>query len=323
MVVERKSTAPVNSISFERHLFCYSSAVSPIVCACWTSSSWLHDTRFVGSQCHDFKWSRKLWAQAAKETGRLAGVLVACYLIFIYVCMASLDGLTGLDCWYYIVATVTTVGFGDYAPQSQSARAASLIFMPMGLVIIGFGVSYVTASNRARPNLIGQSNGDMSSMGGVGGADRNHTRSMFNALSPLRMALASQFERNNAESAGGRVNSSSAGASKAAGDLATKYLDSTDEEKNGEKKEDKKASFGAVKPTLTDFLMKWANFLMKWAKDFGSSVVGKAAWLLFKLAAVVLVGACFFKFYKPEDEALDLSWVDACYFAMVCATSIG
>jgi len=223
--------------------------------------------------------------------------------------MASLDGLTGLDCWYYIVATVTTVGFGDFAPQSQGARAASLVFMPMGLVIIGFGISYVTASNRARPGQIGQSNGGMSSMGGVGGADRNHTRSMFNALSPLRMALASQFERNNAEFAGGRSNSSSANAFKAAGAIAAKQLGTIDEE-------EQEASPESPEPTLMAFFAKVA-------KDFRSSAVGKAAWLLLKLTAVVLLGSCFFKFYKPEDEALELTWVDACYFAMVCATSIG
>jgi len=283
--------------------------LSPLFVLTYPSSSWLYEFSVpVGCQCHDFKWSRKLWAQAAKETGRLAGVLVVGYLIFIYVCMASLDGLTGLDCWYYIVATVTTVGFGDFAPTSQSARAASLIFMPAGLVIIGFGISFATASNRARPNLIAQSNGGMNSMGGIGGADRNHTRSMFNALSPLRMALASQFERNNADFAGGRVNSSSSNASQAATALAAQHLETIDE--------DKKESPVDTEPTMMDLLMKRA-------KEFKSSVVGKAAWLLFKLTAVVLVGACFFKFYKPEDDALELTWVDACYFAMVCATSIG
>jgi len=210
--------------------------------------------------------------------------------------MASLDGLTGLDCWYYIVATITTVGFGDFAPQSQGARAASLVFMPMGLVIIGFGISYVTASNRARPGQIGQSNGGMSNMGGVGA-------SMLNALSPLRMALALQDERNNSDCAGGRSISESAAtsealtASEAAAALARKELGPS-----GEKKQvvDKEPAF-----------MKWV------------AVLGKAAWLLLKLTTVVMVGSCFFKFYKPEDEALELTWVDACYFAMVCATSIG
>ena len=42
---------------------------------------------------------------------------------------------------YYIVATITTVGYGDFAPTSQLSRAFSLVLMPLGLIIIGFGLS--------------------------------------------------------------------------------------------------------------------------------------------------------------------------------------
>jgi hypothetical protein len=229
--------------------------------------------------------------------------------------MASLDGLTGLDCWYFIVATISTVGFGDFAPVSQGARAAALLFMPLGLVIIGFGISYATASNRARPNQIAQSNGAMGGMGGMGGADRNRTRSMFNVLSPLRMLVATKHEANAALSSSGKSGSSAA-AAQAAGALAAQHLADGDG--------DKAILMGEKTPLFLALLERAPGAAeAAWARVFAGSAAGKAAWLTVKLASVVLVGAGFFKLYVPEKDALPLTWVDACYFAMVCATSIG
>lgn len=43
--------------------------------------------------------------------------------------------------------------------------------------------------------------------------------------------------------------------------------------------------------------------------------------LLGKLYGTMMVGAVFFKWVDPEH--LDLTWVDAMYFSMVLATSVG
>ena len=39
---------------------------------------------------------------------------------------------SGLDGIYLVVATLTTVGFGDVAPTGDTARAMAIIIVPMG-----------------------------------------------------------------------------------------------------------------------------------------------------------------------------------------------
>jgi len=102
------------------------------------------------NQCHDFAWSRSLWKDAATQIGRVCFVLVIAYLI----CATSLaasDGLGVIDMFYFISATTTTIGLGDISPSNQVNRAAAIILLPFGLVIISFGISVIIALAYARP----------------------------------------------------------------------------------------------------------------------------------------------------------------------------
>jgi hypothetical protein len=96
------------------------------------------------SNCHDFAWSRSLWRDAS-----LRIIATAMGALIIYVVVASLlaysDGLRGVDIVYFISASVNTVGLGDISPQSQFHRAASVITLPFGLVIL----SLCLAANEA------------------------------------------------------------------------------------------------------------------------------------------------------------------------------
>ena len=54
-----------------------------------------------------------------------------------------------------------------------------------------------------------------------------------------------------------------------------------------------------------------------------TTICFKVFLLLLKMAAILSVGAIFFKMQRTEKNRLELSWIEAYYFAVVTATSIG
>ena len=88
------------------------------------------------SQCYDFAWSRGLWKKAASRMTRSCVAFIVLYLI-IAVVLAQRDGLEGVDIYYFIITTVTTIGLGDISPQNQLNRSCAIIVLPYGLVVIG------------------------------------------------------------------------------------------------------------------------------------------------------------------------------------------
>ena len=97
------------------------------------------------SDCHDFSWSRGLWRTAAMQTLRVAGALTLAYVALGWYFLIHWEGMPGLWGWYFLSATLSTVGFGDVAPTLQATRLAAVFLVPMGLVIIGFLLSFQTA----------------------------------------------------------------------------------------------------------------------------------------------------------------------------------
>jgi hypothetical protein len=61
------------------------------------------------NKCHDFKETQLLWKNAADRTAKIGAVLVVCYLFLGYFLLAYLDGMRGIDCWYFLATTLTTV----------------------------------------------------------------------------------------------------------------------------------------------------------------------------------------------------------------------
>jgi len=49
---------------------------------------------------------------------------------------------------YFLAATLTTVGFGDYYPETETAKGLAIVLLPFGLVIISFGISIAVAEVR-------------------------------------------------------------------------------------------------------------------------------------------------------------------------------
>ena len=56
-----------------------------------------------------------------------------------------------VDCRYFLAATLSTVGYGDIAPEEQDSRTAAIFMLPLGLCILGMVVATVGALSRAAP----------------------------------------------------------------------------------------------------------------------------------------------------------------------------
>jgi potassium channel subfamily K len=63
--------------------------------------------------------------------------------------------------------------------------------------------------------------------------------------------------------------------------------------------------------------------LTKMVELVESTLFFKSLVLVLQLAATATIGAVFFKLYRPEARELELSWIEAYYFAIVTSTSIG
>jgi hypothetical protein len=105
---------------------------------------------------HDFAWSRGLWRTAAYHTLGYASLLLACYLALGWTCLVDEHQRSRVWKAYFLSATLSTVGLGDIAPTMQATRLAAVFLLPLGLIIIGFLLSYATAMEKSvKPRYCG------------------------------------------------------------------------------------------------------------------------------------------------------------------------
>ena len=96
--------------------------------------------------------TRELWAGEARALFWLVLALVLVYMTLGYLVLASDMALfPSWDRVYFLSATISTVGYGDYAPTSQFPRAAAIVLIPAGLAILGLLLSYARARALATP----------------------------------------------------------------------------------------------------------------------------------------------------------------------------
>ena len=62
------------------------------------------------NKCHDFAWSRTLWRKASLRIGMVSFLLFGVYLWLGYYFLGYKSGLSAVDSWYLLSATMTTVG---------------------------------------------------------------------------------------------------------------------------------------------------------------------------------------------------------------------
>jgi hypothetical protein len=234
------------------------------------------------TRIHDFWWSRQLWAMAAVDIAKSACLFVFVYCGLAYYLLAHREGMHPVDGLYFLVATVTTVGFGDFAPTTQETRACAIVLVPIGLVVFSIVLSFISASATAKvPKAV------------------ENKYSMQDEWAST--ALQSAFRGMRARAL--NLNPSMANRS------VVKSNDSDSQ------------YFGILRKYYGDISLA-KDAMSQCFHAFVDTPTGQCFNLLFKLAAVVTIGAIFFKLY-PEEEALGLTWVDAFYLAVQTSTTVG
>lgn len=96
-------------------------------------------------------------AWRALQEPRTRGLVYATLLIIVFgaIFYRAVEGWRWLDAFYFTVITLTTVGYGDLAPQSDAAKLFTMFYILVGLGIIGSFVALIADSHRAVPPLPG------------------------------------------------------------------------------------------------------------------------------------------------------------------------
>jgi len=220
------------------------------------------------NECHDFARSRQLWAKEANRIGLIFGFLLVIYLGLAYYLLAYREGMSGVDGAYFLAATMTTVGFGDFAPTTQVSRGCAVLLLPCGLMVLSLVVCFFKAF-----------------------ANANYPASHNKAL-------------------GQRVHAATALQSAWRGRLARKQhktaLTHTKRSYPGPKR-------GVI----------WWRFLRNRMLNAFASKLFRLTFVCISFIILNIGGALFFKLFPDESRALQLTWVDAFYFAVETSTTVG
>jgi len=89
---------------------------------------------------------------------RVYGLLIPMYFALGILAYGHLEGWNPLDAIYFLVATVTTVGYGDYSPATRPGRLLTCFYAPLGTVVVMSGlvkpVQWVLTHTLARLTML-------------------------------------------------------------------------------------------------------------------------------------------------------------------------
>jgi len=245
---------------------------------------------------HDFGWTRTLWRSAALETLKVALGLAAVFLVAGYACLVatepSIRGARGsawhegIAGWYFLSATLSTVGLGDFAPETQVGRALAVVLIPSGLVVIGLGISFSGAWKMSVPTKHT--------------ADEALAERKRRDYVMLCDAIKESLSKIDMDADGKVSREEMVGAHEALGLTvaeANELFERIDTDNDG-------------------WLAMPAD-----PSSFWDTIPGRLVWLALRLYLPVVLGALFFKLVPSESE--NLTWIDAFYFGIVVCTSVG
>lgn len=83
-----------------------------------------------------FRFFRSLWHGLKDRDFRALSLWVVLFLLLGTWFYARVEGWSALDALYFSVITLTTVGYGDLAPQTPAGKLFTILYVLVGLGLI-------------------------------------------------------------------------------------------------------------------------------------------------------------------------------------------
>lgn len=243
------------------------------------------------SECHDFAWSRTLWRAAAEQAAALILKLVVVFLFVGYWTMAFYDPYIAngngfaINGWYFLSATVTTVGLGDFAPSTQLGRGFAIVMVPAGLVVLSMVLAGMSMYSKSKTPVLKQ---DAQASKRVEDA-----RMLFRAIDANNDGVLTRQE----------VLDKAEECLKTSQEEAGKLFDSLDSNLSG--------------------TLEMHDFMSEGKNSSQPKILCRCIFMLLKLYGTIFLGALFFKLNSKFWDESFLTWVDCFYWGAVVSTSIG
>jgi len=82
--------------------------------------------------------------------GARIGLIAALYIVFSATVFHYLEGWAWLDSFYFVVVTLSTVGYGDISPKTDLGKLFTIFFIILGIVIFSAAITNITTKARKR-----------------------------------------------------------------------------------------------------------------------------------------------------------------------------
>jgi len=88
-------------------------------------------------------WRGMNWWELVRANAHtvLIGISLIVYYVATIVLYSNLEGWGVVDCIYFAVVVVTTVGYGDYLPTSDAAKIVTIVMAHFALIIVAFSIT--------------------------------------------------------------------------------------------------------------------------------------------------------------------------------------
>jgi voltage-gated potassium channel len=105
---------------------------------------------FLGSFSLFVGFFRDLKELFSDRTGRAILLMVATLIVIGTVFYSLVEGWSVIDSFYFSVVTLTTVGYGDFSPDTPVAKLFTTIYIFMGLSVITAFASNIAKTHANR-----------------------------------------------------------------------------------------------------------------------------------------------------------------------------
>lgn len=87
---------------------------------------------------------KRLRGNPVLQENRVILLVFLCFSLFFAVYMMTVEGLSLIDAYYFLVTTATTVGYGDFSPQTVFGKLLVTIYMIVGIGLLGLLLGKIT-----------------------------------------------------------------------------------------------------------------------------------------------------------------------------------